>query len=158
MDRRFAPTVITRMIRMRARRMATTAQNGLWATCSSAQARGITGITAIQVGTGTDTMAGAGVAAGIETIGVAAASAEAGIMTAGAGTGITIGGAIMMVGGTTTADFEVTAGFTNTMDSVETEDSMVAVMAGTDNSAKFENRNSGTAGNKTASRSRFWGL
>jgi len=84
-------------------------------------------------------MAGAGAATGIETIGVAAASAEAGIMTAGAGTGITIGGAIMMVGGTTTADFAETAGFTNAMDSVKTEDSMVAVMAGTDNSAKFEN-------------------
>ena len=103
--RRFAPTVITRIIRMRARRMATTAQNGLWATCSSAQARGISGITAIQVGTGTDTMAGAGVAAGIETIGVAAASAETGIMTGGA---IMTDGAITMAGavgnGTGTAD------------------------------------------------------
>ena len=132
--------VITRIILMRAPRTATTVRNGLWAVCSLAPARGITGITGIQAGTGTDSIAGAGGAAtGIETIGVAAASAEAGIMTAGAGTGITIGGAIMMVGGTTTADFEVTAGFTNTMDSVETEDSMVAVMAGTDNSAKFEN-------------------
>lgn len=107
--RRHASTVITLTLRTPVRHTAITARNGSWAACLSAQARGITGITATPAGMDAD-----GAAVGITMDGAAGDSAAAGIMMG------------VVVSSTATEDFTAVANSTAVATSTAEGDFTVA--------------------------------